>query len=236
MTDLGEIGAAVMAWLFAPLSLPLGLVSSWAELGGFVTGAASVALAARASIWTWPVGIANGLFWLALFLANGLYADSALQVVYIALGVYGTWHWLRGGPQRADDLPVSRVPPQTGLVVVGASGVAIVLGTWLLATRTNSTVPFLDVETTVVSLAATFLLTRKHIENWPAWIVGVNVPYIGLYLGKGLALTAILQLVFIALSVVGWARWRRELRASDAARMGAVPAVGAAVPVAGEAA
>ena len=232
MTDLGEIGAAVMAWLFAPLSLPLGLVSSWAEVGGFVTGVASVALAARASIWNWPVGIANSLFWLALFLVNGLYADSALQAVYIALGVYGTWHWLRGGPQRANDLPVSRTPPRTAIAVVGVSVAGIVFGTWLLATRTNSTVPLLDVETTVVSLAAMYLLARKHIENWPVWILGVNVPYIALYLGKGLALTAILQLVFIALSAVGWARWRRELLASAAAGLaGGVP-----VPVVGEAA
>jgi nicotinamide mononucleotide transporter len=232
MMDLGEIGAAVMTWLFAPLSLPLGLVSSWAEVGGFATGVASVALAARASIWTWPVGIANSLFWLALFLVNGLYADSALQAVYIVLGAYGTWHWLRGGPQRADDLPISRTPPRTAVAVAGTSLAGIVLGTWLLATRTNSTVPLLDVETTVVSLAAMYLLARKHIENWPVWIVGVNVPYIGLYLGKGLALTAILQLVFIALSVVGWSRWWRELRASDVA----VPAANAPVPVVGEAA
>ena len=63
---------------------------------------------------------------------------------------------------------------------------------------------------TVLSLVAQLLLTRRHIDNWPVWIFGVNVPYIALYLYKGLALTAALQLVFIAISAMGWRRWLRE--------------------------
>jgi nicotinamide mononucleotide transporter len=78
---------------------------------------------------------------------------------------------------------------------------------------TDSSVPFPDAATTVLSLVAQLLLTRKHVDTWPVWILGVNVPYMALYLSKGLALTAALQLVYVALSAMGWRRWLRDLRA-----------------------
>ena len=58
------------------------------------------------------------------------------------------------------------------------------------------------------------------------WIFGVNVPYIAIYLYKGLAMTAALQLVFIALSIVGWVAWRRSM----AERAEPTPVVGIRPP------
>ncbi len=97
----------------------------------------------------------------------------------------------------------------TVVVLAAIAGV----GTFL-ATATDSTVPYPDAATMVLSLAAQVLLTRKHIETWPVWIFGVNLPFIAIYLYKGLALTAGLQLVFIALSVAGWIAWRRSMHAT----------------------
>ena len=74
------------------------------------------------------------------------------------------------------------------------------------------TVCALDVGTTTASLAAQYLLTRKHIESWPLWIA-VNITYVGLYVYKGLLLLALLQPVLMVLSIQGWLAWRRELLA-----------------------
>ena len=72
-------------------SMPLTLT----ELLGFLTGASCVWLLARQNIWNWPIGIANGVFYIAVFLRSGLYGDAGLQCVYIALNAY-VWHnWLR---------------------------------------------------------------------------------------------------------------------------------------------
>jgi nicotinamide mononucleotide transporter len=81
----------------------------------------------------------------------------------------------------------------------------------LLAAGTDSRVPLGDAATTVCSLAANFWLARRRTDNWPLWIAGVNAPYFALYLYKGLALTASLQVVFIIFSVIGWRTWRREM-------------------------
>ena len=58
---------------------------------GFITGAVCVWLLARQNIWNWPIGIANNIFYIVVFLKSGLYGDSGLQVVYIALAAYGWW-------------------------------------------------------------------------------------------------------------------------------------------------
>ena len=46
------------------------------------------------------MGIANSAFFLVLFLSARQYADSGLQVAYIALGFTGWWQWMHGGRGR----------------------------------------------------------------------------------------------------------------------------------------
>src|SRR3954471_15197442 len=71
----------------------LGEPVTYAELLGFVTGIACVALAVAQRIETFPVGIANNVFFIVLFVDARLFADAALQVVYIVLGAMGWWVW-----------------------------------------------------------------------------------------------------------------------------------------------
>ena len=82
---------------------------SWIEALGFVTGALCVGLAVRQNVWNFPIGIANNLVFIALFVTSGLYADAGLQIVYIGLGLAGWWAWQRGGP-RQTTLLVRRDP------------------------------------------------------------------------------------------------------------------------------
>ena len=186
-----------------------------------LTGIACVALTVRQRISNWPIGILSSVLFLVLFLSAGLYADSMLQVLYIGLGFYGWWHWLTGGP-HGNDLPVTTASPRLRVALVLATVAGTLAFGAFLDGATDSTVPYADAATTVLSLIATLLLTRKLIENWPVWIFGVNVPYIALYLYKGLAMTAALQLVYIALSVAGWAAWRRSMAARRAEVAGVV--------------
>jgi nicotinamide mononucleotide transporter len=190
------------------------LIMSWSEILGFVAGAASVWLYVRQSVWAWPTGIANSAFWLILFAGERLFLDAALQAVYIGLGVLGWVWWVRGRPSgdgRAA-LPVTRTPPRQAAVLV-AVGVVAVAGLWWLMVRVGDSAPLPDAATTVVSLFAQYLLTRKLLATWWCWIA-VDVAYVVLYASKELYLTAALQPVFIVLCVIGLHRWRAELRPS----------------------
>ena len=185
-----------------------------AELFGFVTGAASVWLTVRARISNFPVGIANSGFFLVLFLSARLYADSGLQVVYIALGLTGWWQWMHGSRlNRGRDRARLEVARSGAWLLAGC--VAFVLAaTWgltVLLREAHDIAPFWDALTTAISLAAQFLLNAKRIENWAFWIAA-DLIYVPLYVVKRLDLTALVYLLFLGLCAAGVTGWRRALR------------------------
>lgn len=180
---------------------------NWSEVLGFATGAACVLLAARRNILTFPIGIANNLVFSWLFFGAALYADAALQVVYIALGAMGwiSWHRGRAVDDRAatEHAPLRAIPWLLGAAVVGTVAITV-----LLANFTDSTTEVADAGTTTVSLVAQYMLNRRWIESWFVWIA-VDVAYIGLYAVKGLWITAALYVLFIVMCVIGYRTWRR---------------------------
>jgi len=186
------------------------------EILGFVTGALCVILVIRRNIWNWPAGLANNGFYLVLFAQAGLYADAGLQIVYLALGVYGWWAWLHGGPDRSA-LVIERTTRHQAVVFAATTTVGTFAMALLLRRFTDSTVPWADGLTTSLSLVAQWMLTRKLLENWWVWIVA-DVLYVGLYTYMELYLTAVLYAVFLVLCVLGLRAWRRVITA-DAQRL-----------------
>jgi nicotinamide mononucleotide transporter len=179
---------------------------TWAELLGFVTGIACVWLAARQRISNWPIGIANSIFFGLLFLDARLFADAALQVVYVVLGFFGWWAWLRLGPQRTE-LRVNHASRTVLLLTVGGVLAAVTILVPVLRDAHDSA-PELDALTASLSLGGQFLLTLKLVENW-FWWIAADVIYIPLYLSRGLLLTAVVYVVFLAICLHAVRDWRR---------------------------
>ncbi|HWI57511.1 MAG TPA: nicotinamide riboside transporter PnuC [Bacillota bacterium] len=180
-----------------------------AEAWGFVTGGICVWLVVREHLWNWPIGLANNLFFFLLFLRGRLYADMGLQILYFGLGVYGWRNWVIGGQNRSA-LKISRTTRNEWV----ALAVTIPLGTWGLREVllvVNDAAPLWDSLTTVLSLAAQYLLCRKRFENWAFWIAA-DLVYVPLYLSRKLPLTAVLYTVFLIMCLVGVREWRRSLR------------------------
>jgi nicotinamide mononucleotide transporter len=174
------------------------------EVLGFATGGICVWLVAREHLWNWPIGLANNVFFFVLFFSARLYADMILQVVYFGLGVYGWWNWRYGGVHR-QVLVITRTAPVEWMTLA----VAIPLCTWgvrEILLYCNGAAPFGDSLTTVLSLAAQYLLCRKRLENWFFWIVA-DIIYIPLYLKRGLPLTAVLYGVFLLMCLLGIKQW-----------------------------
>jgi len=179
------------------------------EIVAAAFGIVSVYLSVKQNIWSWPTAIANVGLYIFVFYRSRLYADTGLQVVYVILNFYGWYHWLYGGKNRTV-LPVTRTARRIGLLLAGlVSAGAVIMGT-LLATRTDAALPYLDALTTSTSLAAQWMMTRKLLENWLVWIA-VDVIYIGMYISRSLYVTAVLYLVFLILSALGYRQWRTSL-------------------------
>ena len=179
----------------------------WVEAFGFATGAICVWLTVRQNVWNWPAGIANNVFFVALFWRTRLYADMALQFVYIALAAAGWYWWLRGGENRGE-LRVSRIGRTTALICLAVT-LAATAGMDAYLRRVNDSAPLADAFTTAGSLAAQYLLTRKILESWYVWIA-VDVVYVVLYVVKGLHLTAVLYALFIVMCAKGLTEWRKS--------------------------
>jgi nicotinamide mononucleotide transporter len=187
---------------------------TWTEIAGFATGALCVFLVVRQNVWGFPVGIANNLFFIALFLPVGLYADAGLQVVYIALAAFGWYRWLHGGRNRSK-LKVSVAPAR--IVVICVISVVIITAAihFVLSKYTDSTVAGWDAVTTAISLVAQFMLNRKYLQNWFFWITA-DIIYIWLYAYKDLWLTSFLYLIFLLLCVAGFLQWKASLNSHEA--------------------
>ena len=182
------------------------------EVAGFLTGVVAVWLTAKESPWCWPTGLVNVSLYIVVFWKAKLYADTGLQVVYVGVCLYGWWEWLHGGP-GGGQLAVSRTPRRV-LAALSLAGAAFAAALGLfLSRKTDASLPFWDAATTAGSLVAQLLQSRKWIETWWFWIA-VDVVYVGVYVAKGLHLTAVLYAVFLALCVLGLVEWRRSLEAT----------------------
>ncbi len=176
------------------LGVTLGLLYLWLEY--------------RVNIWLWVVGAIMPAVHGFLYFKSGLYADCAMQCYYVVAGLYGLVVWLLGRRQTGEPLNISHTPLRlvAPLVVVYVALHAAIY--YLLTEFTDSTVPFWDSMTTALSMVAMWLLSRKYLEQWLVWLV-VDAITVGLYLYKGIPLTACLYGLYTALAIVGYIRWRR---------------------------
>ena len=205
---------ALLDWMnSAAVPNLLGNPVSWIEIIGFVTGAACVYGVARQKLWNWPVGILNNLAFIVLFLGAGLYGETVLQVIFAAVAVYGWYNWVRGnvGTVGRNDLPIRGVSRKElvcslAATILGTAGIAMVL-----THGTDSQVPWPDAFVLTASLVATYGQAQKIFQHWHVWIL-IDVVSIPLYVSRGLTLTAILYVGFLALCIYGLVDWQRTRR------------------------
>lgn len=180
---------------------------TWLEIVAFVLALLMVWANLRVKAVAWPLAIVSSLMYALLFADSLLYGEAGLQFVFVALALWGWWQWLRGTTVQGQLLQVRRMSRRALSLTLVATLMAWPALALLLDHATDSDVPWFDALPTAASITGQVLLGRKFVENWPVWIV-VNVVSVALYAYKGLWLTVVLYLVFIALSVVGWRAWR----------------------------
>jgi nicotinamide mononucleotide transporter len=187
----------------------------WIEVFGMVTGILYVILEVRQSRMLWPLGIATSATYIYVFFTGKFYADMGLQVYYVLISFYGWFHWSRGGDRNArDELPVSRVNRRMAFQLAGVFAVAWA-GFWLMLDRyTDSPVPAGDSFTTALAIVATWMLTRKILEQWYLWMLANGVSML-LYLYKGLYPTVALYAVYAVMSVFGYLEWKRSMNGKN---------------------
>lgn len=194
--------------LFAPAFTLWGAPATWLELIAVALALVMVGLNMRVNPLAWPLAIASSLLYFLLFWHSRLYGEAGLQVFFVAVALWGWWQWLLGTLDDGSALRVRALPRREAIGCLVALAVAWPALALFLDHRTDSDVPWFDAFPTAASVVGQWLLGRKYVENWLAWLV-VNVVSVSLFAFKGLWLTVLLYAVFVVLSVVGWRAWRR---------------------------
>ncbi len=187
-------------------------MSGW-EAAAVVLGVAYLLLAMRESLWCWYAAFASTAIFLVLFWNVNLLMESALQVYYLAMAVYGWWQWQRGGAGHTE-LKISRWGSRQHLVAVAAVLLVSAASGALLQHYTGAALPYLDSFTTWGSVLTTWMVARKILENWLYWLV-IDSVSIYLYLDRTLYLTAGLFALYLVIVLFGYRKWWLHYQATS---------------------
>lgn len=171
---------------------------------------ANIYLTVRQNIWSWAFGAVMVSLYIYIFYHAKLYSDAILNVFFLAMQFYGWYQWTRGPVAHAVSLsPVTRLQRRGwALTIAGIAAGTAAIGT-AMDRFTDAALPYPDAFTTMLSVIAQFLMTRKILDNWTLWIVA-DVIYVGMYTNRGLYLTTLLYAIFLTLCVKGYREWSRS--------------------------
>ncbi|MDR3697763.1 nicotinamide riboside transporter PnuC [Mucilaginibacter sp.] len=179
-----------------------------------ILGVAEVLFALYDHIWLYPTGIAGTIIAIYLLLTVQLYADSALNVYYLVMSVYGWVHWAK--KKQGPEVVISWSGKKDWLVSLSIS-----IGGWLilyllLKNFTPSNVPVWDALVSSTAWAGMWLLAKRKIENWIFLNIS-NLFAIPLLFYKQLPLFAALTLFLFVIAFGGLYKWIKICKARQTA-------------------
>lgn len=193
-----------------------------------VLGMLSTYFSTGRNIWVYPTGIVSTGIYIYLLFIFGLYGDMMINVYYTSMSIYGWILWGQVTGEDAIHVPVMRMDKKEvyfGSVLFVLS-VLLVLGIYYFrpVIENNfdgaflseigpfySTIDYVDSVLTATFLIGMWLMARRKLESWYFWIIG-NVMAIGLFAVKGLAITSVQYIVFLVLAVIGFVKWKRQIK------------------------
>jgi nicotinamide mononucleotide transporter len=184
------------------------LLKTW-ELLAVVLAIAYLVLAIRQNIWCWAAAAVSTLLYLYIMYASRLYMESALQLFYLGMALYGWQQWRK--PQaQGGGLPVTTWPLRYHVLAIASVLLLVFISGALLTRFSDAALPHLDSFTTWGAIVATFMVARKILENWFYWFV-IDAVSVGLYISRDLYFTAGLFLAYLVLIVIGYRSWRASM-------------------------
>ena len=172
-----------------------------------VLGIGYLLLAMRESSLCWYCAFFSTALYVWIFGDVSLYMESALNVYYMAMAIYGWLQWQRGGADKSG-VKIIRWTARQHILGVAIILAASVTSGYLLSSNTAAKLPYLDSVTTWGSVFTTIMVAQKVLENWLYWIV-INSVSIYLYIDRGLDQTAAMFFLYLVLATLGFLTWKK---------------------------
>ena len=180
-------------------------------------GLVGVYLSIKERILAWPFFIVCYGLYVSIAFEATLYAATVFNAGFIPISIYGWRRWYVSKKSRAEEgegsgaWAVSHLTRAQGVAVLAIVAAGTLAFGALLLRFTEGAFPFLDAFATTLSFSAQWMLSRKHLENWLAWMVA-DLVFALLWGMQGYWLTVFMFLVFALLSMKGYFEWRGALK------------------------
>lgn len=181
--------------------------TTWVQWLAVALGVAEVLLARINNIWLYPTGILATALSILLLIEAQLYAESALNVYYVIMSIYGWVYWVK----KRDLPPVKVTYSNKNDWMIS---LAISLGGWavlyiLLKSFTPSNVPLWDAFVSSTAWAGMWLLARRKVENWVFLNIS-NLFAVPLLFYKKLPMFAVLTVFLFVVACFGYFDWKKK--------------------------
>lgn len=178
---------------------------SYLELFGSIFNLLAIILAARSSIWNWPISLFSQFFFFLLFINNQLYGNTILQIYFTGISLYGWYNW-----NKKDGKLIKTLSLKIILISVVVLLLCCLIGGYVLSYFEKG-YPYLDAIVTILSMVALLGLTRKILESWYLWII-TDILSVYLYYMKGLYLLSFEYILISGIAVMGLIYWKNLYR------------------------
>lgn len=195
-----------------------GTQTAWAatsniEIIAVLFGLVYIILAARENSWCWPAAFIGTGTSIYLFWDATLFMESALNVYYLLMAVFGWWQWqyrkTATNDQQEAPLSISSWRLEQHLRVFVLIAFLTLVSGYILDNYTQASLPYLDSFTTWSAVITTWMVAVKILENWLYWVV-IDFATIFLYIDRGFYLYAALFILYIVIAIFGYFQWRHN--------------------------
>ena len=161
-----------------------------------------VILAVKESIWCWSAAAISVILYIYICYTAQLYPETGLQVFYLLMAFYGYHQWNKND----STLKIQQWTTTKHLLILllGAS-LTFLIG-FYFTIYTNAAMPIVDSFTTIFSVFATYMVTKKVLGNWLYWIV-IDIVSVYLYFSRDLHLTSLLFIMYTVIAIFGYFSW-----------------------------
>lgn len=172
------------------------------EIFGSIFSLAAVILAARSSIWNWPISLIGQFLFFILFMKNQLYGNTILQIYFTGVSLYGWYHW-----NKKDGKLITTLSKKTIPISIGVLFLLCLIGGYILS-HFQPLYPYMDATITICSMTALLALTHKKLDAWYLWIF-VDILSVYLYYMKGLYLVSLEYVFITGIAIAGLIYWKK---------------------------
>ena len=199
--------------------------NSW-EVVAVVLSIAYIIFAARANSLCWLCAFFSTAIFSVIFFDANLLQESALNIYYLIIAVYGWFSWRFGRNQKGQqqhleeqisdkqskgERVITRWPLGRHLFWIVTMAIIALLSGYISDKWLQADMPYLNGFTVWFAVYTTFLVARKVLENWYYWMV-LNPVSFYIFYQQELYVTCALMVVYFVMSIYGLLEWQKQWR------------------------